>query len=596
MKNFPNLPPEQIANFTPEQRAKYEQFVKMRMSGAVAGGQMQGPGDNLARLRTLGQEEARQSQTEILADIPMSPQELTDTSNKLQRIVVDMSKIGRGLSKWYSITRDDARAKMFFRTRLRIIKQFKDGEKMSQLKPMFSIRASEIDQARAMLESMAKDLAASVYGQRMMKQNSQQHATPQVQNVQLAQQQQQQQPPQVQQQPQQLPQQQPRQQPQQQAPQGNQSAPLNATNLEKNNKANQKAASKNQTPVAPTTAQPPFQFGALSPHGNPSYGNNKAKEMNLQIPPARKKQKVSGQTPQGATPSPQLSKKSSPEARRASESQAPPKPVFSCKEPDCEMSAVGFSTEKLLQKHVLDEHTKPREDPMKFVQENLALALGLEADGTPKKDQKSKESAPGMSTSMSKQGSTPASTGTALKRTASGLSKTQDGKEVGKSEMTPKYVDAKATDASTPAAFDPWASSTIDPQTLMGHLSVEPGLRTTIPDLNLYRSLTPGNDDTPESSKDSGASEPNSDISEHANLDMDFAWNSAEVDLLLNMDGANLDENLPEGGNGRIIGFKEMWDILEPPAIVPDWEDVSTDFSKPFELDTRHYKMGMSYN
>lgn len=448
---------------------------------------------------------------------------------------------------------------------------------MTMLKSMFSIRGAEIDQARAMLESMAKDLAASVYSQRMLKQNSQQQATPQAQNGQLAQQQQQQQQPQQPQQGQQQPLQ-PQQPPRQQSQQPPQGAPLNASNLEKNNKANAKAASKNQTPVAPTTAQPPFQFGASSPHGNPSYGN-KIKDMNLQIPPARKKQKVAGQTPQGATPSPQLSKKSSPEARRASEPQAPPKPVFICKEADCEMSSVGFATEKLLAKHVTDEHTKPKEDPMKFVQENLALALGLEADGTPKKVP---ESAPAMGQSQSKQGQTPGSAGTALKRTSSGSSKTRDGKAVGKSD-TPNSTDVDMT----PAAIDAWASSTIDPQTLMGHLAVEPGLRTTIPDLNLYRSATPINDDTPESSKDSGASEPNSDISEGAHLDMDFTWNNGEVDLL-NLDNANL----TEGGHE----YKEMWNMLQPPTIVPDWEDVATDFSKPFELDTRGYNMGISYN
>lgn len=37
------------------------------------------------------------------------------------------------------------------------MKQFADGEKSTILKDTFSIRSSEIDQARAMLESMAKD-------------------------------------------------------------------------------------------------------------------------------------------------------------------------------------------------------------------------------------------------------------------------------------------------------------------------------------------------------------------------------------------------------------------------------------------------------
>lgn len=71
---------------------------------------------NLARLKAIGQEEQRGSSQEVMVDIPMNPQEHSDTAAKLQRIVVDMGKIGRGLSKWYAITRDDQRAKMFFRT------------------------------------------------------------------------------------------------------------------------------------------------------------------------------------------------------------------------------------------------------------------------------------------------------------------------------------------------------------------------------------------------------------------------------------------------------------------------------------------------
>ncbi|KAF5004202.1 hypothetical protein FDECE_9284 [Fusarium decemcellulare] len=57
-----------------------------------------------------------------------------------------------------------------------------------------------------------------------------------------------------------------------------------------------------------------------------------------------------------------------------------PKPVIICKEPECEHSSVGFPSEQALQDHVWEEHTKPREDPKRFVRENLALALGLEPD------------------------------------------------------------------------------------------------------------------------------------------------------------------------------------------------------------------------
>ncbi|KAF4454890.1 zinc finger protein [Fusarium austroafricanum] len=45
-----------------------------------------------------------------------------------------------------------------------------------------------------------------------------------------------------------------------------------------------------------------------------------------------------------------------------------------------------YSTEEALQQHIYDERTKPLEDPLKFAQANLALALGLEPDGTKKKE------------------------------------------------------------------------------------------------------------------------------------------------------------------------------------------------------------------
>ncbi|KAK6700393.1 hypothetical protein SNK05_013204 [Fusarium graminearum] len=158
-----------------------------------------------------------------------------------------------------------------------------------------------------------------------------------------------------------------------------------------------------QAPPAPTTTQAPFNFeiGASSPRGNPTYVG-KPKELNLHLPASRKKQKTdpkTGQTPVGATSSPQAGKKTSPDVRRVSETQVAHRPVLTCKEPECEFSTTGYSTEQALQQHILEEHTKPREDHLKFVQENLALALGLEPDGSVKKAE-----AASMSITNSKQG------------------------------------------------------------------------------------------------------------------------------------------------------------------------------------------------
>lgn len=113
---LPQFTPQQIAQFSPEQRAKYEAYMKMQMAKNAVNVPMNPAQESLTRLRIIGQEEQKNFSPQSLVEIPMNPQELSDTAAKLQRIVVDMSKIGRGLSKWYSITRDDARAKMFFKT------------------------------------------------------------------------------------------------------------------------------------------------------------------------------------------------------------------------------------------------------------------------------------------------------------------------------------------------------------------------------------------------------------------------------------------------------------------------------------------------
>lgn len=544
------LTPQQIANMTPEQKAKYEAFLRAQMAskdGAAAAaaaptGIMQPTAESINRLKAIGQAAARQLAQEPMVDIPMSPRELEETGTKLQRIVVDMSKVGRSLSRWFAITADEGRASMFFKFRQRLLKQFVDGDAMTILRDAFSMRSSDLEQARAMLESMVRDLAAaSMKGGFMRAQNSQ------TQSSQGA----------------------------QQPSQGSNDqsspavAPLNASNLEKNSQAlsRQKSKSANQPPPAPTVAQAPgFPANASSPHGNPSY-MNKAKDMNLQIPP-RKKQKVTQQPGQAAsTPSPRVSKTASPEMKRAPEPAA--KPVFLCREPDCDVTSFGFSTEQALKQHVEEEHVKPREDPVKFVQENLALALGLEADGTMKKP--AADATQAMGPSGSKQGQ-----GVAMKRSGSAQSRVQSASGRGDKGL----AKTTAAEATTAVAADPWASSTLDTQALLSNLGFENGLPTVMNEFRqLYRSSTPN--DTPESSKDSGASEPNSDISEGAALDIDMNWQSIDTDLLLNLNNTSLDSS------GTTLDPSLLLDPLAGPP--PDWDEVHVDFDKPFQFDTSKY-------
>lgn len=105
----PRLTPEQLAAMTPEQRQKWEQMLRSRQ-------QLQPSPEEMARLKTLSAEAHVQLQHENMPDIPMSDEDRNKIENKIRETVGNMLKIGKGFSKWYAITHDDARAKMYFRT------------------------------------------------------------------------------------------------------------------------------------------------------------------------------------------------------------------------------------------------------------------------------------------------------------------------------------------------------------------------------------------------------------------------------------------------------------------------------------------------
>jgi hypothetical protein len=50
-----------------------------------------------------------------MPNIKMTVGEWSETAQKLHRYARDMAKIGRGLAKWYKVTEDDDRARLFFR-------------------------------------------------------------------------------------------------------------------------------------------------------------------------------------------------------------------------------------------------------------------------------------------------------------------------------------------------------------------------------------------------------------------------------------------------------------------------------------------------
>jgi hypothetical protein len=166
------------------------------------------------------------------------------------------------------------------------------------------------------------------------------------------------------------------QQQQQQQPgsaQTPQPAQLNAANL----KILEQQPRQSKPPAAPTTDRPPFQLGAQSPRGAPTYFEGAPKVENLRLP-NKKKQRLDPQTTTpGAKPSPQNlpAKSSSPELKRQA---APEKPTFKCNSADCDYHIRGFDSAAELDAHVKDAHAKI-DNPAEYAVESMADVLDVDA-------------------------------------------------------------------------------------------------------------------------------------------------------------------------------------------------------------------------
>jgi len=372
--------------------------------------------------------------------------------------------------------------------------------------------------------------------------------------------------------------------------------PLNAANLQQQQKQlmnHQKAPSRSSNaPAAPTSTQPPFLFGAQSPHGTPAYGNGKQSvtQADLKIPPRKRPKTGNNVSAESGTPgsmaSPTLNKTVSPELKRQNiadtKQQAQARPMLCCSEPDCDRHKVGFENEEALKLHREEEHIKPLSNPLKYAQENLAAVLGLDSEGHPKTSPSGEK----MVQSESRQGQTPnIKAGTPMSRQDSMI---RQASSTGKPSTKPQTETGKAPAVSQPAVLaDPWANTTIDPQELFATFQ---GFETSagggISDMNVYRSITPN--ESPESN--STAVTDTSDISDGVNLDI-------SLDL-------SFDESwMPFGGsdvngladlNNFDFGNEDMSFPLEddlPMANYMSWDDTQQEFNKPFEFDTSMYLM-----
>lgn len=386
---------------------------------------------------------------------------------------------------------------------------------------------------------------------------------------------------------------------------------------------NRPPARSGQPPAAPTTTQPPFALGnQKSPTGEPTYfGAPAVTHANLNPPPQpRKKPKPNppsqlGQTssplvPPGASPQPKVS---SPDLRRqpgpAPETTKPQPNPFPCPDAGCEFHQSGFPTEEARNAHHQEEHVKPFEDPLRFFEESIGEWVNSHHTGSPQSRAREQEtgqpSSQPMMATLSRTGQTPGgkneSAATPMSRdgsmrrqgSAAGSKAPENtatsGRMVGsKSEETPGPDNSKLVgrlDAEIPMGGplgEPWANSTIDPQSLFSSFApMETITGNLSSDFSGYGSSTPN--DTPESSKDSGASEPNSDISETANMDIDLNWQPMDESMLVDMSSINMETYDPLS-NDFMVAESFQFDGLD---------DVVTDFSKPFQFDTSLYSMDM---
>lgn len=531
------LPQPGDARLTVDQRAKFETSMgRTRSQPGMAQ-------EDMERLRNLAMDESKLSNSQQEVPVHMSQEEYHDACMKIKSANHMVNNIIKPqLPQWFMLTKDEARARMFFKARFKMVKQFTDPKQLDTLRKPLTISKHELDQILSMMGSIIQDI-------------QQQSGMNQDKQVQVG--------------------------AGTAAKRTPQQVPLSEANLRKQTDALKDAQNRTvpknaQPPPAPTTTQPPSQlFGVKnSPDGHPQYyGESQVTHETLKLPASRKKAKQGGQVspPAAQFSSPHIKAPSPVTSRKPDPTKAPP-PTFKCPEQGCEMN---LASEESLNAHRQEEHIKPFEDPTGFLQENLAAALGLDAQGKAKSSGK-QEQATSMSMTLSRQGqmpmvkseltATPMSRDASMRRSGSGAGATP----------------------SMAVVEDSWVGTTIDPQSLFAGLpsALDSVTGNLMPDhFAMYRSVTPN--DTPESSasKDSGVSEPNSDIAEGAAIDIDLSWQALDGDLLVDMNNFGVGMDGYEPYDADMLGAESFQFSLE---------DLQTDFSKPFQMPTDFYSMDAS--
>lgn len=111
----PSLTPEQIASLTPEQRTKYQIFMRQRQAQNQAQGQVQGQ-DIVQRLKAMSQQEIDSHRNQQWPEVVMTPAERNDLQPTIYRYATLASQImGPPVGRWFFKYQDDNRARLFFK-------------------------------------------------------------------------------------------------------------------------------------------------------------------------------------------------------------------------------------------------------------------------------------------------------------------------------------------------------------------------------------------------------------------------------------------------------------------------------------------------
>ena len=340
---------------------------------------------------------------------------------------------------------------------------------------------------------------------------------------------------------------------------------LNAANLEQQQLAlkasvQRERKQENRAPAAPTSAQPPFSFGAQSPHGVPQYpGPNDLTQEKLKFPPAKRRknnQSVSAESTPAqtyntpiSTSSPQLVRVTPPDAQR----QQPVAFTIKCHNSDCDGTESVFTSQVDLERHVAYNHPLKEaqpENPLQWCFDSIRFGLGLEENGRPKEldggtatDQTAveapkmkasassqsqrfiKQEATAMSRNGTQNGPSPARNALTTPQAAHGVKTPASESKVGvkdKKALETKSSLAPTTMPLTPPQ-DPWATSSVSSASIIDCFSTLNDLQT-MPWSQMQHMLTPQS--TMSSNKSEKNSPRASDVSENDALDIELNANN----------------------------------------------------------------------